>query len=114
MLSLLEILYNIVVIIWSLFSGDLYPPSDRENGEEPEWVTNEKKQFKEFRDKNGDGKMDKDEVKSWILPEDYDHVASEAKHLMSESDEDKVSEMGLITWFFLVILFHEINEQHNK
>ena len=43
-------------------TGDLYPESERENNEEPEWVTNEKKQFKEFRDKNGDGKMDRDEV----------------------------------------------------
>ena len=76
-----------------LVSGDLYPESEREGGE-PEWVTNEKKQFTEFRDKNGDGKMDKDEIKDWILPEDYDHVASEAKHLLMESDVDKVS------WFF--------------
>lgn len=34
--------------------------------------------------------MDKDEVRDWILPEDYDHVASEAKHLLAESDADKV------------------------
>jgi len=71
------------------YIGDLYPESEREKGEEPEWVTNEKKQFKEFRDKNGDGKMDKEEVKDWILPEDYDHIASEAKHLLMESDIDK-------------------------
>jgi len=71
------------------YIGDLYPESDREKGNEPEWVTNEKKQFKEFRDKNGDGKMDKAEVSDWIIPEDYDHVSSEAKHLLSESDEDK-------------------------
>ena len=84
------------------FSGDLYPESERENGEEPEWVANEKKQFKEFRDQNGDGKMDKEEVKNWILPEDYDHVASEAKHLMSESDEDKVSFVTITNdgWIF--------------
>ena len=72
-------------------TGDLYPESERGEGkEEPEWVSNEKKQFSEFRDKNGDGKMDKDEVRDWILPEDYDHVASEAKHLLMESDVDKV------------------------
>lgn len=71
------------------YIGDLYPEADREAGEEPEWVTNEKKQFTDFRDKNGDGKMDKTEVADWILPEDYDHISSEAKHLLSESDEDK-------------------------
>jgi len=71
------------------YIGDLYPESEREKGEEPEWVTNEKKQFKDYRDKNGDGKMDKEEVADWILPPDFDHVSSEAKHLMSESDVDK-------------------------
>ena len=35
--------------------------------------------------------MDRDEVRDWILPEDYDHVASEARHLLAESDADKVS-----------------------
>ncbi|XP_066926347.1 calumenin-like [Clytia hemisphaerica] len=70
------------------YIGDLYPESER-SGEEPEWVTNEKKQFNEFRDKNHDGKMDKDEIRDWILPEDYDHVSSEAKHLLMESDVDK-------------------------
>ena len=79
-----------MIYLTLLFKGDLYPESEREKGQEPEWVTNEKKQFKEFRDKNGDGKMDQKEVKEWILPEDYDHIASEAKHLMSESDMDKV------------------------
>ena len=27
----------------------------------------------------------------WILPADYDHASSEAKHLISESDVDHVS-----------------------
>ena len=53
---------------------------DFEDTEQMAWV-----------DKNGDGKMDRDEVRDWILPEDYDHVASEARHLLAESDADKVS-----------------------
>ena len=45
-----------------------------EDGEkEPEWVEEERKQFKEFRDKNGDGKLDRQEVEEWILPQDLDH-----------------------------------------
>ena len=34
--------------------------------------------------------MDPEEVKDWILPPDYDHVSSEAKHLVSESDTNGV------------------------
>ena len=44
-----------------------------EGGKEPEWVEEERKQFKEFRDKNGDGKLDRQEVEDWILPQDFDH-----------------------------------------
>lgn len=57
---------------------------------EPEWVKTEREQFSEFRDKNKDGKMDKDETRDWILPNDYDHAEAEAKHLVYESDTDKV------------------------
>ncbi|XP_057290382.1 calumenin-like [Hydractinia symbiolongicarpus] len=70
------------------YIGDLWPEEDRD-GEEPEWVKTEKEQFANFRDKNKDGKMDKQEVADWILPPDYDHVSSEAKHLIMESDTDK-------------------------
>lgn len=58
---------------------------------EPEWVKTEREQFTEFRDKNKDGKMDKEETRDWILPSDYDHAEAEAKHLVYESDADKVS-----------------------
>jgi Ca2+-binding EF-hand superfamily protein len=68
----------------------MYPPEDRENGaEEPEWVKTEREQFSEYRDQNKDGKMDKEEIKSWILPDNYDHAEAEAKHLMYEADTDK-------------------------
>lgn len=60
------------------------------NDEEPEWVATERQQFFEFRDKNHDGKMDKEETLDWILPSDYDHAEAEAKHLLHESDADQV------------------------
>lgn len=59
--------------------------------DEPEWVSTEREQFSEFRDKNKDGKMDKEETMDWILPADYDHAEAEAKHLVYESDTNKVS-----------------------
>lgn len=61
-----------------------------EDNEEPEWVATERQQFSEFRDKNNDGKMDKEETLDWILPSDYDHAEAEAKHLLHESDANQV------------------------
>ncbi|XP_009643552.1 calumenin, partial [Egretta garzetta] len=57
------------------------------DADEPEWVKTEREQFVEFRDKNRDGKMDKEETKDWILPSDYDHAEAEARHLVYESDQ---------------------------
>jgi hypothetical protein len=52
----------------------------------------DRENFIKYRDANGDGKMDRDEVSNWILPTDYDHTLAEAKHLIYEADSDKVSE----------------------
>jgi len=62
----------------------------KEGEEEPEWVESERQQFSEFRDKNKDGKMDREETLDWILPSDYDHAVAEAKHLVHESDANQV------------------------
>lgn len=70
------------------YIDDMWP--NRENAdEEPDWVKNERKQFADFRDKNGDGKLDKTEVREWIIPENFDHARAEARHLIFESDRDK-------------------------
>ncbi|XP_061917177.1 calumenin-B [Entelurus aequoreus] len=69
------------------YIGDMYNQDSA--GTEPEWVKTEREQFSEFRDKNKDGKMDKEETRDWILPNDYDHAEAEAKHLVYESDADK-------------------------
>uniref|UniRef100_A0A0B7A6Z7 Reticulocalbin-3 n=1 Tax=Arion vulgaris TaxID=1028688 RepID=A0A0B7A6Z7_9EUPU len=69
---------------------DLWPRNteDEEQGE-PDWVNSEREQFREYRDKNKDGKMDNDEVMDWIIPPDFDHSEAEARHLIFESDENK-------------------------
>ncbi|KAM6301742.1 calumenin-like [Podargus strigoides] len=69
------------------YIGDMY--SRDGDADEPEWVKTEREQFLEFRDKNQDGKMDKEETKDWILPSDYDHAKAEARHLVYKSDRDK-------------------------
>lgn len=56
----------------------------------PDWVKSEKDQFINHRDKNMDGKLDEEEVKAWVIPEDYDHSASEALHLVNACDSNKV------------------------
>ncbi len=61
-----------------------------DGGPEPEWVKTEREQFSDFRDLNKDGKMDQDEIRHWIMPQDYDHAQAEARHLVYESDQDKV------------------------
>uniref|UniRef100_A0A8C4R1G7 Reticulocalbin-3 n=1 Tax=Eptatretus burgeri TaxID=7764 RepID=A0A8C4R1G7_EPTBU len=74
------------------YIGDMYSPND--DAEEPDWVRTEREQFHEFRDKNKDGKMDREETRNWILPPDYDHAEIEAKHLVFESD---INEDGKLT-----------------
>ncbi|CAJ1054363.1 calumenin-A [Xyrichtys novacula] len=73
------------------YIGDMYTAEDqaRDQAAEPEWVESERQQFAEFRDKNKDGKMDKEETLDWILPADYDHAEAEAKHLLHESDANQ-------------------------
>lgn len=79
--------------IFLIVIGDMY--NQEGDATEPEWVKTERDQFTEFRDKNKDGKMDKDETRDWILPNDYDHAEAEAKHLVYESDTDKVRSVKL-------------------
>jgi len=69
------------------YIGDMYHGQDGE--EEPDWVGSEREQFTKFRDRNGDGHMDMDEVKAWIIPPDFDHSEAEAKHLVFEADADQ-------------------------
>jgi len=58
--------------------------------EEPDWIKEERNQFLSYRDKNNDGVMDRGEVKDWIIPDDFDHADSEAKHLIREADKNQV------------------------
>lgn len=69
-------------------AADMYTPEADEP--EPDWVKTERQQFRDHRDLNKDGKMDGSEISHWIHPHDYDHTDLEAKHLIYESDKDKV------------------------
>ena len=63
---------------------------DKEKREEPDWIKTERDVFKDQHDKNQDGNLDREEVRAWIIPDDYDHIESEAKHLLQNADIDKV------------------------
>nr|CAH8829737.1 unnamed protein product [Trichobilharzia regenti] len=67
---------------------DLWTPNSP-NEAEPEWVKTEREEFSKRRDLNGDGKLDAEEVKKWVVPEDFNHVQAEVTHLFSESDADQ-------------------------
>ena len=69
------------------YIGDMYREGE-EGSEEPDWGLQERNNFQEFRDRDGDGFMDMEEVRAWIVPPDYDHSEAEAKHLVFEADED--------------------------
>jgi Ca2+-binding EF-hand superfamily protein len=69
------------------YIGDMYRASEDET-DEPDWVKNEREAFKTFRDKDGDGFLNPEEVKEWIIPQDFDHAEAESRHLIYESDAD--------------------------
>ena len=81
--------YSCVEDIWG--DDDEDDEDDDKTGDgEPEWVRTEREQFANFRDKNNDGKLDKQEIREWIIPEDYDHSSAEAAHLLRQTDENRV------------------------
>ena len=71
------------------YIGDMWPDSEREpNAQEPDWVQSEREAFARHRDIDGDGFMNQEELKKWLLPNDYDHAAAEARHLIHEAGSD--------------------------
>jgi len=72
------------------YVGDMWPSAMQGEGEsEPDWVKSEREQFSKYRDLDHDGFMDREEIKNWITPPDYDHTSAESKHLIYQSDVDK-------------------------
>lgn len=69
------------------YMNDLWTPEEENQGE-PEWLTQERAHFSQHRDKNGDGKLDKEELGEWLLPTGYDYIEAEAGHLMQSVDDN--------------------------
>lgn len=49
--------------------------------------------FHEYLDRNKDGKLDRDELKEWIIPK-YNKHEAEAYRLLTHADEDKDGELS--------------------
>lgn len=75
------------------YIGDIYKSSDSID-DEPEWVSNEREVFTQYRDLDKDGYLNRDEVREWITPKNYDHAEAEAKHLVYEADKDSNAELS--------------------
>merc|ERR1712130_280185 len=84
------------------YIGDMWL-EDEDEGEEPDWGEEERKQFHDFRDKDQSGFLENEEVRDWILPSEYDHAEGEARHLIESADSDND---GILTK-------HEILENHD-
>ncbi|XP_067132074.1 calumenin-A-like [Centruroides vittatus] len=70
------------------YIGDMFGGAENPD-DEPDWVKNEREQFTNYRDKDKDGYLDREEIRQWILPPDYNHSEAEARHLIYESDINK-------------------------
>ena len=83
-----------------LAADDLHNPDNDENF--PDWMETERQVFVNSRDKNKDGKLDKHETMEWILAPDLSYADAEAKHLLTESDANKVRMFPLSSFHLLV------------
>ena len=66
-------------------------PEDFE-GDEPDWVEDEKANFDMVLDKNTDGKLDEKEVREWLVPDTETTNQVEMRHLFMSADTNRVSE----------------------
>ena len=74
-------IYFVLILILDMWHED-------DDGEEPDWVEEERRQFHEFRDSDKSGYLENQEVRDWILPSEYDHAEGEAKHLIESCDSN--------------------------
>lgn len=77
------------------FIGDLWPEEEKENGDEPNWVKEEKENFQVHLDKDNDESLNSEEVYQWIFPEEFNYVEAEVNHLIVESDTNADGQLSI-------------------
>ncbi len=85
-----------VTAIWTclLITDDMKHMEEEESDyeefeEDMEWLEEEKEEFKLSRDADGDGLLNFEEIRDWIMPEDKE-AEHEATHLLDSADANKV------------------------
>lgn len=76
---------------------------NRAKAEDKEWLIIEKEKFDYGHDKNGDGKLDAEEVLSWLVPSNEEIANDEVNHLFAASDDDHDNKLS----------FEEILDHHD-
>merc|ERR1719348_1538740 len=64
------------------YIGDMWHEDDE--GEEPDWVEEERRQFHEFRDSDKSGYLENQEVRDWILPSEHEDDEGEEPDWVEE------------------------------
>uniref|UniRef100_A0A0K0E8B2 Reticulocalbin-3 n=1 Tax=Strongyloides stercoralis TaxID=6248 RepID=A0A0K0E8B2_STRER len=66
---------------------------DTHGSSDSEWYKVEKDRFEKEYDKNGDGVLDGDEIRKWLIPDLKETAKSEAEHLIDKADINKNLEL---------------------
>jgi len=61
---------------------------DRGRDQSVDWVRDEKQRFDVELDKDGDGRLNREEILSWMIPSNEDMADDEVKHLFAGADDD--------------------------
>lgn len=76
---------------------------DGDDEEDQDWVDREKKNFKEIKDVNKDGYLDREELAAWVGPQESSYSLEEARHLIDKADANKDG----------VLSYQEVLESHD-
>jgi len=71
------------------FISDMWDSTENNNTVEPDWIKTERENFRNYRDLDHDGKMNRKEVELWLMPTDYDNIQAETLHLFREADKNQ-------------------------
>lgn len=66
-----------------------FNPEGLKDDDLPEWVGDEKANFDYNLDKNQDGRLDRSEIRSWVVPDDATTFDVEARHILYNADTNR-------------------------
>lgn len=98
------------------FLNDMWNSSENNNTSEPDWLKVERENFRQYRDLDHDGKLNRKEVELWLMPTEYDNIQAETLHLFHEADQNQVNDcffciIKFISVFFLCIKDDQLTKQ---